>query len=110
MTKQEIVNRLLALPAEITKAEQVLMASDRQVLGAKDILQEREDSLLLGTAIDGKNAEIRAAQMRKFTEHERSDLLKAERDVKNAAVRLGALRDEFKALQAVASLLKEDVA
>jgi hypothetical protein len=110
MTKLDIINRLLALPKEISTAENVLLLANNGLLSAKDVLQRKEDDLLFGNVIDGKNAEIRSAQMRQGTQTERENLSTAERDVKNAAVRLGALRDEFRALQSVAFLLKEDVA
>lgn len=106
MKKQEIFERLLALPNEIAKAEDVVIESHRQVLLAKDILQQKEDDLLLGNMIDGKNAEIRAAQIRQHTEHERLNLSNAELRLKNDVARLGKLRDEFRALQAVANLLQ----
>ncbi|MBU5673208.1 hypothetical protein [Paenibacillus brevis] len=106
MTKQEIFERLLALPSEIAKAEDTVIESHRQVISAKDILQQKEDDLLLGNMIDGKNAEIRSAQMRQHTEHERLNLSNAELHLKNDVARLGKLRDEFRALQAVANLLQ----
>ncbi|GBG09476.1 hypothetical protein PAT3040_04122 [Paenibacillus agaridevorans] len=106
MNKQQIVERLLALPAEIDVAEGSVLEANLQVLGAKGTLQAKEDMLLFGTAIDGKNAEIRAAQMRQHTQDERGDLEEAELHLKNAVTSLGRLRDEFKALMAVVDLLK----
>jgi hypothetical protein len=106
MDKQQIMDRLLALPAEIAAAEDKVLDSNLQVLGAKVALQDKEDTLLLGNSIDGKNAEIRAAQMRQQTDSERGLLEEAELVLKNNVARLGRLRDEFKALQAVAGLLK----
>ncbi|AZS15326.1 hypothetical protein [Paenibacillus lutimineralis] len=106
MTKQDIANRLLALPGEIATAEDSVLEANRQVILAKEILQQKEDDLLLGNAIDGKNAEIRAAQMRQHTEHERLNLSNAELHLKNDVTRLGRLKDEFRALQAVANLLQ----
>ncbi|AJS59236.1 hypothetical protein [Paenibacillus sp. IHBB 10380] len=106
MTKQEIVNRLLSLPKEIAVAEESLLQASMQLVSAKEVLQQKEDDLLLGNMIDGKNAEIRAAQMRQNTLNERENLSGAELNLKNSAARLGRLRDEFRALQAVADLLK----
>ncbi|GAA0390195.1 hypothetical protein [Paenibacillus motobuensis] len=106
MTKQEIVNRLLELPGQIASVEYTVLEADRQVVLAKEFLQQKEDDLLLGNVIDGKNAEIRAAQMRQHTEYERQNLDNAELHLKNNVTRLVRLRDEFKALQAVASLLQ----
>ncbi|GIQ67413.1 hypothetical protein DUZ99_02230 [Xylanibacillus composti] len=107
MNKQQIMNRLLELPAEIANAEEDVLQANGKLILAKDMLQQKEDSLLLGNVIDGKNAEIRAAQMRQNTQNEREALADAELILKNATARLGRLRDEFKALRAVVDLLKE---
>lgn len=106
MDKQSIINRLLALPAEIAAAEEAVLQANGRLVTAKESLQAKEDSLLLGNVIDGKNAEIRAAQVRKYTEHEREALSDAELNLKNASARLNRFRDELRALQAVADLLK----
>ncbi len=106
MDKQQIMDRLLALPGEIATAEALVLEANLHVLGAKGTLQAKEDMLLLTNAIDGKNAEVRAAQMREKTFHERGDVEDAELNLKNATTRLGRLRDEFKALRAIVDLLK----
>lgn len=106
MTKQVIISRLLELPREIASAEDAVLSANNQLVQAKEILQQKEDDVLLGNLIDGKNAEIRAAQMRQHTELEREDLSESELKLKNAAVRLSKLKDELRALQAAASLLQ----
>lgn len=106
MNKQDMAKRILELPKEIAAAEDAVIEANRQVILAKEILQQKEDDLILGNMIDGKNAEIRAAQMRQHTEHERHNLASAELHLKNDTSRLGRLRDEFRALQAVANLLQ----
>lgn len=106
MTKQEIANRLLALPSEISAAEDEVLRATVSLVTAKEMLQQKEDDLLLGNVIEGKNAEIRAAQMRAHTVDERGNLSEAELNLKNAAVRLGKLKDELRALQAAAGLLQ----
>lgn len=110
MKKQDIVIRLLALPTEIATAEEAVLQANESVVSAKELLQRKEDDLLLGNMIDGKNAEIRAAQMRQNTVYEREIFADAELNLRNEAVRLGKCRDELRALQAVTSLLKGDVA
>jgi len=107
MDKQSIINRLLALPAEIADAEEAVLLANGRLVAVKESLQAKEDSLLLGNVIDGKNAETRAAQVRQYTQHERETMSDAELNLKNAAARLGKVRDEFRALRAVAELLKE---
>ncbi len=106
MDKQFIIDRLIALPTEIATAEEAVLQASGRVVTAKESLQAKEDSLLLGNVLDGKNAETRAAQARQYTQTEREMLNDAELMVKNASARLNRLRDEFKALRAVADLLK----
>ena len=110
MDKQTMIDRLMALPAEIAAAEDsVLQASGRLVL-AKEALQAKEDSLLLGNVLDGKNAETRAAQARQYTQTEREMVADADLLIKNASAKLNQLRDELRALQSVAVLLRGDAA
>ncbi len=105
MNKQEIARRLLALTSEIGVAEEAVLKADRQLIAAKEVLQKKEDDLWLGNVIDGKNAEIRAAQMRRHTDYQREVLSEAELKFKNAVSKLGRLKDELGALQAFSRLL-----
>ncbi|WP_028559055.1 hypothetical protein [Paenibacillus pinihumi] len=109
MTKQELITKLLALPAEITAAEDAVLGVHRQLTDVKDILQEKEDSLLLGNRLDGKNAEMRAAQARAFTGHERKLVTEYELRLKNAVSNLERLRVQMNAYRTVASLLQVNV-
>ncbi|MOA45464.1 hypothetical protein D3C78_1678640 [compost metagenome] len=106
MTIKDIISRLLVLPKEIAIAEDAVLEANNQLVQVKEVLQQKEDDVLLGNLIDGKNAEIRAAQMRQHTELERENLSESELKLKNAAVRLSKLKDELRALQAAASLLQ----
>ncbi|WP_020621056.1 hypothetical protein [Paenibacillus daejeonensis] len=106
MTKNELVARLLSLPDEIETAQVDVLAMHQQVLEAKDLLQEKEDSLLLHNKLDGKNAETRAAQARQFTGHERELLSGCELQLKNTVSRLERLQIQFKAYRAVAGLIQ----
>lgn len=106
MTKQDLVKRLLELPAQIETAEVAVLQANARLINAKDMLQQKEDDLLLGSMIDGKNAEIRAAQVRKYTVHERETLADAEMTMKNATTRLEQFHVQLKAFRAVADLIK----
>ncbi|MFD0682406.1 MULTISPECIES: hypothetical protein [unclassified Paenibacillus] len=112
MDKSSIVYRLLELPAEIAAAETKLLDANALLLGAKAELQHKEDGLYVGVfeddgmKIDGKNAEIRNAQLRQFTEVERHAVAAAEDGVAIQKHHLNKLLNEFKALQSVADLLK----
>ncbi|MBJ6360828.1 hypothetical protein ACFOQM_05885 [Paenibacillus sp. GCM10012307] len=109
MTKQELINRLLALPAVINSAEEAVLDAHSEVIAAKDELQLKEDALILGNAVEGKNAETRAAHMRSMTVLERQALAEAELGLKQSAARLERFKVEFKALRAVALLLQVNV-
>lgn len=106
MNKQLIIDRLMALPKEIASAEEAVITANRAVQDAKNGLQAREDELLTTGAIDGKNAEIRTAQLRSFTGEQREVVTQAEYDLVRVKNHLALLYNEFKALQAVADLLK----
>lgn len=109
MDKQGIIARLLALPAEIARAEIIVIESSQAVLEAKAALQEREAELLTSPAnpIDGKNETIRSAQLRSFTTEEREWLTAREYEQVRARSALSVLHTETSALRAVADLLRE---
>lgn len=109
MDKQGIITRLLALPAEIARAEIIVIESSQAVLEAKSALQEREAELLTSSAnpIDGKNEAIRSAQLRSFTTEQREWLTDREYDQVRARATLSALHTEMSALRSIADLLKE---
>lgn len=111
MTKSELIKRLVDLPAEITVAEEAVLQAHGRVMTAKEKLQWKEDALLLdkNNTIDGKNAEIRAAQLRSFTQNEREELADAEYNLKTATSRLERLHVQLKAFRAVADLIKVDI-
>jgi hypothetical protein len=112
MEKSTIIQRLLELPAAIAVAERKVITVQFQLMSAKADLQNKEDGLLLGSfeeqgwVIDGKNAEIRQAQMRHFTEVEQDRVSAAEDSVTMAKHDLSILYNELKALQAVADLMR----
>ncbi|MFC3802675.1 hypothetical protein [Cohnella sp. GCM10012308] len=109
MDKQGIIARLLALPAEIARAEIIVIESSQAVLEAKAALQEREAELLTSPAnpIDGKNETIRSAQLRSFTTEQREWLTAREYDQVRARATLSALHTEMSALRSIADLLRE---
>jgi hypothetical protein len=106
MDKQFIIDRLMALPKEIAAAEESVIFASKDVQDAKNDLQAHEDGLLTTGAIDGKNAEIRTAQLRSFTFVQREAVTQAEYNLVRIKNNLALLYNEFKALQAVADLLK----
>lgn len=106
MDKQVIIEQLAELPQQIGEAENLLIERHNAVQSAKEALIAKEDELILAGSIDGKNAEIRAAQMRQFTLAERKRLQDAENAVTKARVGLACLNNRMSTLKAIAGLLK----
>lgn len=106
MDKQQIVERLMALPGEIATAEEAVIAHNKAVEDAKSTLQAKEDELLTTGFIDGKNEATRAAQLRSFTGEQREAVTQAEYRTIRIKNHLSFLYNEFKALQVVVDLLK----
>ncbi|MEF3309291.1 hypothetical protein PV433_10280 [Paenibacillus sp. GYB004] len=102
MLTKEQLERMLLLPKEIDAAQEAVIQAQARLTSAKEMLQQKEDDLLLGNRVDGKNAEIRAAHMRTFTTHEREALVDAEFNLKTAAARFDSKRNELISLTAVA--------
>jgi hypothetical protein len=68
-------------------------------------LQEREDELLTAGAIEGKNAELRAAQLREATRSVREVLEEREEVVARLKIGLHHLQAEHSSLRAIARLM-----
>lgn len=112
MNKQLIVDRLLALPTEIVAAELLLINLQNNLLEAQNTLQHLKDGLYIGVwedqgkKIDGKNAEIREAQMRQYTTLEQNGVNRATELVNRQRFEVTRLQNELTALRAVVDLLK----
>ena len=107
--KTALIKRLMEIPGEIRHGEAILIDLMYDLQAAKDRLTSKEAELLLSGAIDGKNAEIRNAQMRELTTTEREAVAAAERILALQRANLTALQNEFRALRSVARLLKMEV-
>jgi hypothetical protein len=105
LERENLIDRLLALPAEIAAAELTLLKFDEERRIAARGLEESSDRLLIDGAIDGKNAEVRSAQLRQATMGEQSALDMAERLVASARVQLHRLQAEHGSLRAIARVL-----
>ncbi len=108
--KNDVIKRLRELPGEIQAQENALLEAVQHQEAYAESLSNTEAGLLLSGAIDGKNAEIRAAQMKDKTAEERAKVREAENLVANARIGLNALLNELKSLQAIARLLDREVA
>ncbi len=106
----DVVKRLKELPSFIQAGEKALLDAFQSQQNAEGLLKEKEASLTLDGTIDGKNAEIRAAQMAGHTAVERAAVKQAEKKVAEERVWLNSLLNEFRALRAIAQLLSREVA
>src|SRR5262249_31394149 len=95
---------LKVLPGALAVAERELIEAEGARRHAAGCLQARQDTLLL-TEIDGKNAEIRAAQLRIATVTEQLLFDQAERRLAEARVSLHHLQAEHSSLRAIARLM-----
>lgn len=109
LTREQIANRLPQCADELHRAELHLIETANEVAAARSALESMEDALLLGNvpgaAIDGKNAEIRAAQMREHTIAQRADLAYAEQRHRDAAARVRIAQAEVSCWRSVARLM-----
>ena len=105
MTKETLISRLLELPSAIAEAEGSVLENEDKRQQVADALQRIEDELLLNGIADGKNAEIRAAQVRSMTADTREVLVLKEQAKARALVEVRQLTHEFSALRNVARLL-----
>lgn len=105
--KNACIDVLQLLPGKIKDAENVLVEASFELQEAKEVLADKEAELLLTGKIDGKNAEIRSAQMRGLTGVEHDSVVLCENKVSRAKAKLNAAVNEFKAWRSIAGLLKE---
>lgn len=105
-TKKELIDMLALLPATIAEQEKSLIEAYVAAQTCKKELTEAEDDLFLRGVIDGKNAEIRAAQLRANTADKRADLQKAENKISVERAILDGLNNQLAAYIAIAGMLK----
>lgn len=105
--KNICLSMLQTLPRDIKEAEHDLVEASMELQDAKDLLADKEAELLVNGKIDGKNAELRAAQMRELTKKERDSVALFENNVARTKIKLNAAGNEFKAWRSIAGLLKE---
>lgn len=110
MDRQMIIDRLTQLPGEIEKAEMDVFDAQLRSTKARDVLANKEAQLYLDGAIDGKNAEVRAAQLKENTKAEREAIAAADNQVALARINLNRVLNQFKAYRAIAGMLETGVA
>lgn len=109
MQINEIIQKLQTLPQSIYEAEIAFANKQMEYLAAKEILAKTETKLLLDGTIDGKNSEIREAQLKAKTAKERNDLFEAEVKMLLGKAEYNLKLNELSAYRAIARILgKED--
>ena len=106
LTKIELIEKLYELPKLIEDAENAVIKDVQAIQGAKERLADEQDRLLTNGSIDGKNAEIRAAQLRERTGQEVRGVQQAENKASISKVKLNRLNNELRSSEAIAGMLK----
>lgn len=106
MNKQDLVSLLANLPGQINRAEIDILVAQDAVIKSKDALSAKEADLYTEGKIDGKNAEIRNAQLKQLTIPERNEIAKAENALSMARIHYNLLQNTFSAYRAISGLLK----
>jgi len=98
----ELFRQLQELPDLIRQQETNLFQLENREFLAQDALENREAQLLLQPdTINGKNAEIREAQIFVYTQEERAKLREASQRVREVEIERNYLRNKFEALKIV---------
>lgn len=105
--KDDCIQTLEKLPGLIRDAEDRLVDAYEQLNHAKNALAEKEAELLLNGKIDGKNAEMRQAQLLQLAKPEREVVRTAESRVSRVKMDYNFYVNQLKAYRAIAELLKE---
>ena len=106
MNKQELINKLSILPSEIYVAEVAILEAQEGVSKAREILSTKESDLYAEGKIDGKNAEIRNAQLKQLTTPERNEIAKTDNALSTARINFNKLQNTFLAYRAITGMLK----
>lgn len=109
MTKDELIAKLEEKPREIYNAEMQLLKALSELEQVQKALADKRSDLLLANKIDGKNAEMRAAQLDLATRTEREEVALREQIVAQRKAELNLCRNEFVALGLVARMLAGEV-
>jgi cob(I)alamin adenosyltransferase len=107
-TREQVINRLLALPKEIESAESDLIRVQQNLINAQDDLKVAEGELLSSGTIDGKNVEIRTAQLHQMTHGLRDTVSNYEAALPDYRKLLNRAQNEFAAYRNVARILSKD--
>ena len=101
----ELIGELRRQPEKIAEAMEKILTQQRVSDEAKERLHDKEGSLLQSGVIDGKNAEIRSAQLRDLTREERTKVRDCAEILETLKIELKHEQDKFSAFKAIAQML-----
>ena len=104
--RDQLIADLLILKQSIVAANNQVYLAARDLMAAKDELRLEENRLISGGYIDGKNAEIRAAQTHQQTVIERQNVAEAEDCLDASKTALSNLNTELRINLALVELVK----
>jgi len=104
LTDDYLEKKLVALPELIYKQEERIIKQKEEIAQAKLALQKKEASLLTSGVVDGKNKEIRDAQLLTLTQAEINQLTEAENVQQQQLIVLNYLNNIFSSYRAIARL------
>ena len=107
--RENLIADLKDLKISIPAANEQVYIAARELMVAKDELRIQEGKLIADKIIDGKNAEIRAAQMYGCTVVERQNVAEAEDFMEHSKLTLSNLQAELRINLALVELVKGDV-
>lgn len=107
MTKQELIKMLLDATASLANAEEEVAQLEILRRGHEFTLKDKEMRLLLDETgpINGKNAELRTAQLFSLSEPEHVLVMDAEAQVTNKKAELNTRRSMHRSLLAISYLI-----
>jgi hypothetical protein len=105
--RAEVAAQLAAALGTLMAAQDRLLETTATMLHARMLLARHEDSVLLADPVqlDGKNAEVRAAQLRALTANERLEADQAEWERTQAVAALDMARETVRVWRSTAALV-----
>jgi len=106
----EIIGELLGYPERLYKAGLSVIEAKKRVDEIKKQIEIKRDTLLLSGAIDGKNAEVREAQIDAKLNEEKGALSVEKENLEREELNLKLVEDEYRSLLAISRILgNEDI-
>jgi len=101
----EIIGELLEYPERLHRAELSVIAAKKRVDEIKNQIEIKRDSLLLSGVIDGKNAEVREAQIDAKLNEEKGALSVEKENLERQELNFKLVEDEYRSLLAISRIL-----